>query len=135
MATKRPDWVWVIAIFTFVTAGLSLLTAVALMFLPMDELDAGQAPLTTFDHASAIIFALAGIVAGIYLMRLRKAAFYWYAVPLVAWLALLTWDLVTRGFGEWPRDLEGMLYNLFGLVIGTAICAYCWKLIQRGVLT
>ena len=134
MADKRPDWVWVIAIFTYVTVGITVVSMIAAWMLPLSEIEPNTEPLTLFDYAAAGVSSLAAVIAATFLLRLKKAAFYWFAVPFVAWLAVLSWDVVTKGFGEWPRDLEGMFYNLFGFVIGLAICIYCWKLIQRGVL-
>lgn len=137
MSKKRPDWVLVIAIFTFVTAGISLLTVFAAAMLPVPEIESGVVPLTLFDFVAAVVFALAGVVAAVYLLRLKKAAFYWFAVPLAAWVLLSLWDAMTKGVAESVTGqgiVSYIAYMAFGLVIGLAICVYSWGLIKKGVL-
>jgi hypothetical protein len=134
MNRKRPALVWIISVFTFLTAGISILTVLAAALLPINEFEADVAPLTLFDYVAAVVFALAAIVAAIYLMRLKKAAFYWYVVPFVAWVLLSLWDAVTKGFAASMYDQDAIGYMVFALVVSLAICVYCWRLVRKEVL-
>ena len=133
MPTKRPVWVWIIAVSTFLAAGIALLSTFAATIVPVSEVEMDMPPLTLFDYVVAVVFALAEVVAAIYLLRLRKPAFYWYTVPFIAWILLSLWDAITKGAAAViGQDVVG--YTAFGVVIGLAICIYCWRLMQNGVL-
>mgnify|MGYP001820639095 FL=1 len=134
MTKKRPVWVWIISVFTFLTAGITLLAILAAAMLPINEVETDVAPATLFDYVAALVFSLAAVVAAIYLLRLRKAAFYWFTVPFVASVLLSFWDAMTTGVAESMIGQDVVGYAVFGAVIGLAICVYCWRLIKKGIL-
>ena len=134
MTKKRPVWVWIISVFTFLTAGITLLAILAAAMLPINEVETDVAPATLFDYVAALVFSLAAVVAAIYLLRLRKAAFYWFTVPFVASVLLSFWDAMTKGVAESMIGQDVVGYAVFGAVIGLAICVYCWSLIKKGIL-
>ena len=134
MTKKRPVWVWIISVFTFLTAGITLLAILAAAMLPINEVETDVAPATLFDYVAALVFSLAAVVAAIYLLRLRKAAFYWFTVPFVASVLLSFWDAMTKGVAESMIGQDVVGYAVFGVVIGLAICVYCWSLIKKGIL-
>lgn len=136
IATRRPWWVWVISIFFFFSAGWTLFSFY-LISSGAVPLNAAQVAyfdsLTTLDYISSVGIGLINISAAIALFFLRKASFYLFASALAVNLLLTVWHVATKG---WIAAMSGSgpLVVIIGLGILLAVCAYSWRLIQRGIL-
>lgn len=135
--TKRPKWVWAISIFYFFSAGWTLLSFY-LAKTGTVSLSAAQAAyfnnLSGVDYGLTILIGLANLIGAVALFLLKKLAFYLFSTALGANLLLTAWHTVTKG---WLSAMPGA--SLVGAVIAwgllIAVCAYSWRLIQRGVLS
>ncbi len=134
---KRPGWVWVISIFFFLSAPLILLSfyLISTGAVPLDA--AGEAyfsSLTGLVYGLTIFMGSANLLGATALFLLRKFAFYLFAAAFGANLLLTAWHIATKA---WVAEIPGSgpVGALFGLAVGVAVCVYCWRLIQRGVLT
>ncbi|MBE9060759.1 hypothetical protein [cf. Phormidesmis sp. LEGE 11477] len=125
---KRPVWVWLISVpYIFLNAWFLLsafLFLSGIVSVPPDlppELAAsindkltGNAPFFLITHSCLCL------AAAIALVRLRKVAFYLFAVLL--------------GISLFNIEIDGLSGTTFDWIILIAICIYTWRLKQKGVL-
>ncbi len=132
---KRPKWVWVIAIFYFISAGLTLLSfyligSDSVSITP--EKKAYFDSFSTFDCTTSILIDLANFSGAITLFLLRKIAFYLFAGALIVNFLSTIWYTLSKGW----VDATGV--GLFGAMIGlgllVVVCIYTWKLKNKGIL-
>jgi hypothetical protein len=136
LAVKRPGWVWVISIFFFLSAGWTLLS---FLLVHSGAVSSNAAQIAYFDSLSALDYissvgiGFANFIGAISLFLLRKISFYLFASALGANLLLIFWHAATKG---WVAALgsAGLVGAALGLGLLFAVCAYCRRLLQQGVL-
>jgi hypothetical protein len=134
---KRPVLVWVIVAYIAIFKSWGLLFAVRGFFgYPLDNAGAHEylANLSRLDYLLSLAILAAEFSAAIALFFLRKAAVYLFAAAAVL-SAVGTWHFMTP---QWLASMGGSRFYWVSAGIGVALiaamCAYSWRLLQRGLL-
>ena len=135
--TKRPAWVWVISVFYFISAGFTLLSFSVIGSGDAQLNSAQQAyfdSLTAVDYVVTITMGSANLLGAVLLFLLKKPAFYLFVGTFCAGILVAVWETITT---NWVAAISpgGLVGAAIGWAISLAVCMYCWRLIQRGVLT
>ena len=120
---KKPIAVWMVSVFYIFTSTLLLLLT-CLSFsgavsIPPEEMVRLNS-LTGIDYLFIIAQNCIYLAAAIALFRLRKAAFYLFAVLLGISIATI--------------EIEYFYVTIFDWLLLLAICIYTWSLKQRSIL-
>jgi len=134
--TKRPAWVWVISVIYFVGAGYGLLSFYVIGWGNVQLNSAQQAyfdSLTVMDHVAGIGIGSANMLGAVLLFLLKIPAFYLFVGALCAGILVAVWETITTNLVE-AMPAGVLVGSAIGWAISLAVCMYCWRLIQRGVL-
>jgi hypothetical protein len=138
--SSRPRWVWVICIFFLISAGLSVCGAYdAFLFsgiIPLREAVwqywgrfwASQ------SSVGVLVVALLNLAGAVFLLLLRRQAFYLFLSAFVLNIVLTAYQIITKHFLA-AIGGPGIIGVFFGWAIGTTILFYAYRLMKRGVLT
>jgi|APCry1669189000_1035189.scaffolds.fasta_scaffold217068_1 hypothetical protein len=127
---KRPAHVWTICMFYLLSAGWTLLSHSLIHFglIPLNEAQEGYfRSLTTFDYGSTIVIAASNLIGAVLLFRLRKEAFHFFVVGLIASLAVTGYQIVAK---NWLGSIgtPGLVGVVFGWGSSVAIIVYSRRL-------
>jgi hypothetical protein len=124
---KRTKLIWIISIYHI----LGFVLIVATFFTSIDP---GKGPLEqVLDFTLTCLPGALDFIGAIYLLKLRRHAFYLFAASLGVYLGE---RLLLSGISYWIQISGGaLIIELFiGIGIEAAICLYAWRLMRRGVL-
>lgn len=134
---KRPAWIWVIAIFFFLSAGWTLLSLWLVLSgrIPLEPAqEAYFKSLTPFDYGLTVVLGLTNLVGAAALLMLRRLAFYCFVGGFALNVLITASHIFSKG---WTGAMGGSA--LVGFAIGygivIAVCLYVWTLKKSGVLT
>ena len=133
---KRPVWVWVISTFFFFSAANTFLSFCLIYSgkIPLQpEQKAYFDSLTVMDMGLAALLGLTNLTAAVFLLFLRKQAFYLFAATLGFNLLITLWHIVSKDFIA-AMPAGGLIGMAIALGIQIAVCIYTGKLVKAGVL-
>ena len=132
---KRPKLVWAVFFFYIISVGYTVSfffrVFYPILVTPGHEVDYRN--LLTFDlvvTALTGIFNLAGAIA---ILRLRKIAFYLFAISFVIGILQGLVNTFTTNFST-ALGGTGIVSNFFGFGVLFAVCLYAWRLKARRIL-
>jgi hypothetical protein len=130
---KRPVGVWVISIFILISVVWTLLSFYLIFTGAIPITDAQRKyfeNLTMVDHIHMSLSIIANLAGVIYLLLLRKVAFYIF-------FALLFLGIFSILYEYWPINEFGipiLIGAVLGITIDGIICYYLWRLKVKGIL-
>ena len=134
---ERPDWVWLICIFTCFSACWTMLSFY-LIFSDRIPLNPAQmsyfASLTPLDLALEMLQAVITVVAAAFLFLLRRQCVPLFGVGIILGILQTVGHVLTKGFLAALPEGAGIGW-LIGIAIQLAVILYSRRLAQRGVLT
>jgi hypothetical protein len=134
---KKPTLVWIIFVFYGLSAIWSLLWTI-LIYSGIVKLNSEQATyfnsFTLFDNILAAFIYMGHLTGAVFLFRLRKAAFLFFLVSLIANISSTAWHVTQKG---WVAKMGGPTF-LFGHLVGlgfiSVVCIYIRRLQKQGIL-
>lgn len=131
--TRRPGWIWLIAIWYFISFTLSAIGIYAvyegLVPLSEDHL-AYYKSVGPLQHVISIVIAVTNGAGAIYLFRLRKEALVFFSNALVLGFGWSLWAIFHNGL----LRVMPLTSLVLSWALGLLVCRYVSRLIDSGVL-
>jgi hypothetical protein len=127
---KRTPLIWAIGLFYLVLFGAGSIFVLVMLFV--SEPPPYMHPKTHIQNTLGSTGIVLNLFGAIYLLKLRRIAFYLFAIALAMAAVLPIWRAVTTGISS------AIDYSDPGILISwateIAVCWYTWLLAKRGVL-